>query len=185
MRHVRAYVSVALSAALSIGVCAAASDAGPTEPAVWQHHQELIDYYGVTETYTCTGIEDKMRQLLLYLGARRADLKITPLCSRQLAPMQQVFVRVDFYSLAPATEGSGEALTAHWAPLSITPRDALFRDRAECELFQNVKKVLTKDFTIRDVHYDTTCTPYDTTLQDYNITGEILAPPDPQRASSQ
>jgi hypothetical protein len=184
MRYVNACISVALCAALSIGVRAAASDAGP-EPAVWQHHQELIDYYGVTETYTCTGIEDKMRQLLLYLGARPTDLKITPLCSRQLAPMQQVFVRVDFYSLAPASAGSAEALPAHWAPLNISPKDPLFRDRAECELFQNVKKVLTKDFTVRDVHYDTTCTPYDTTLQDYNITGEVLAPPDLRRASLQ
>ncbi len=184
MSHVKAYVSVALSAALSLGVCAAASDAGPTEPAVWQHHQELIDYYGVTETYTCTGIEDKMRQLLLYLGAR-PDLKITPLCSRQLAPMRQVFVRIDFYSLAPATEGAAEALSAHWAPLNIRPSDPLFRDRGECELFQNVKQVLTKDFTIRDVRYDTDCTPNDTTLQDYRVTGEVLAPPSVQRASPQ
>ena len=184
MRHMQVLVGVALSAALSINVYAASPEpTGSGDAAIWQHHQELIDYYGVTSSYTCTGIEDRMRELLKYLGAR-PDMKITPLCSSQSAPMQQVFVRVDFYSLAPASQGTADATAAHWVPLNIAPSDPLFRDRAECELFQNVKNLITKDFTVRDVRYTTTCTPNQTTLQDYKVTGEILAPPELQRASA-
>src|SRR6185437_3745960 len=173
MRHVSTFVAAVLSGTLSSGVFAATPDqTGSSEPATWQHHQELIDYYGVTSSYTCTGIEDKMRQLLLYLGAR-SDLKVKPMCTSQFGAMRQVFVRVEFDSLAPATEGTAGAVAGHWVPIDISPSDPLFRDRADCELFQNLKNLITKDFTVRDLQYRTTCTPNQTTLQDYNVTGQI------------
>lgn len=181
-------MNLAVVAALSIGVCAAADQplqgSGATESAVWQHHKELINYYGVTETYTCTGIEDKVRQVLLYFGARKEGLTVTPLCTNQLAPMHQVFVRVEFDSLAPAASASGNEINGQWMDLKVTPRDALFRDRGECELFEHLKDVLTKDFAVREVQYRTTCTPYSTTLQDYEITGQVLVPPDHRRVAS-
>src|SRR5690348_813646 len=69
MRQLKLPMSLVVGAILSFGLCAAADQSPQTssasEPAVWQHHQELINYYGVTETYTCTGIEDKVRQVLL------------------------------------------------------------------------------------------------------------------------
>ena len=182
-----------LLAALSVGVCSATTPiqtrpTGKSEPAVWQHHKELISYYGVTETYTCTGMEDHLRQVLLYFGARKEGLKVTPMCSEQLAPMHQVFVRLEFDSLVPASSAtggsSGEQVTGEWADLHVSPRDSLFRDRAECELFEHLKDVLTKDFTLRDVQYRTTCTPYSTTLQDYQITGQVLLPPGQARVAS-
>ena len=184
MRHVKAIISVVLSSSLSLGVYAAAAEpAGTGESASWQHHQEVIDYYGVTASYTCTGIEDKLKELLKYLGAR-PDFKVVPLCARQESAMHQVFARLDFYSLAPSAEGAAGATTGHWIPIDISPTDPLFRDRGECELFQNLKNVITKDFAVRDIQYKTTCTPNDTTLQDYKVTGEILAPRDLQRAGT-
>lgn len=184
MRQLNFPTSLVVIALLSVGVCAASDQppqpSGSAEPAVWQHHNELINYYGVTETYTCTGIEEKVRQVLLYFGARKDGLKVSPLCTSQLAPMHQVFVRAEFDSLAPASGAAGGAsgneLSGQWATVHITPTDALFRDRGECELFQQLRDVLTKDFAVRDVQYRTTCTPYSTTLQDYQITGQVLLP---------
>src|SRR5579884_2193485 len=129
MRHVITFIVMVLSGTLSGAAYAAGADqTGAGEPATWQHHQETIDYYGVTESYTCTGIEDKMRQLLRYLGAR-ADLKVSPMCTSQFGSMRQVFVRVDFYSLAPASTGATGTVMAHWVPVDISPSDPLFRDR--------------------------------------------------------
>jgi hypothetical protein len=189
MRSLKVPMSLLAAAALSLGVCAAADlpkqPTGATEPAVWQHHNELVNYYGVTATYTCTGIEDRLRQLLLYFGARKDGLKVSPMCTSQLAPMHQVFVRVEFDSLAPASGGaSGEPLNGEWADLHITPTDPLFRDRGECELFQSMKDLLTKSFTVRDVQFRTTCTPYETTLKDYNITGQVLVSPGHTKVAS-
>ncbi len=192
MRSLNFPMNLIAIVALSVGVCSAADlpqqPTGASEPAVWQHHKELVNYYGVTETYTCTGIEDKLRQLLLYFGARKDGLKISPMCTNQFAPMRQVFVRLEFDSLAPASSASGgangEQVNGEWADLHITPTDPLFRDRGECELFQNMKQLLTKSFAVRDVQYRTTCTPYETTLQDYNITGQVLVPPGHTRVAS-
>jgi hypothetical protein len=192
MRAVNFPVPWVALAALSVAVCSAADvpmqSAGPSEPALWQHHKELINYYGITESYTCTGIEDKVRQVLLYFGARQQGLKVTPMCTNQFAPMHQVFVHVEFDSLAPAANAGGgasaEQVTGQWATLRVTPTDPLFRDRGECELFEHLKDVLTKDFAVRDVQYRTTCTPNSTTLQDYDITGEVLVPPGHSRVAS-
>ena len=188
MRQLKFPLSLVASALLSIGVCAASDQppqpTGAAEPAVWQHHQELINYFGVTETYTCTGIEDKVRQVLLYFGARKEGLKVTPMCQSQLAPMHQVFVRVQFDSLAPAGSSAGGEVSGQWADLHVMPSDPLFRDRGECELFEHLKDVLTKDFSVRDVQYRTTCTPYSTTLQDYQITGQVLLPPGQTRLAT-
>ena len=185
----RLVLLAALSVGLPVGVCSAnqipntiqTQPTGASEPAVWQHHKELINYYGVTETYTCTGIEDKVRQVLLYFGARKEGLKVNAMCSEQLAPMHQVFVRVEFDSLTPVSGATsaagGDQVNAQWADLHVTPRDALFRDRGECELFEHLKDLLTKNFAVRDVQYRTTCTPHSTTLQDFNITGQVLLPP--------
>ncbi len=195
MRSLNFAMHWVLLAALSVGVCSAnttddtirTQPTGAGEPAVWQHHKELINYYGVTETYTCTGIEDKVRQVLLYFGARKEGLKVSPMCSEQLAPMHQVFVRVEFDSLTPTSSAAGgvtgEQVNGQWADLHVTPRDALFRDRGECELFEHLKDLLTKNFTVRDVQYRTTCTPHSTTLQDFNITGRVLLPPGQSRVA--
>jgi hypothetical protein len=200
MRSLNFAMRWVLLAALSIGVCSANTlpnpipptiqtrPTGATETAVWQHHKELINYYGVTASFTCTGIEDKLRTVLLYFGARKQGLKVTPMCSEQLAPMHQVFVRVEFDSLTPtgsaAGGASGDQVNGEWADLHVTPRDPLFRDRGECELFEHLKDLLTKNFTVRDVQYRTTCTPHSTTLQDYNITGQVLLPPDQARVAN-
>lgn len=192
MRSLKIPMNLLAVAVLSVGVGTAADlpqqPSGATEPAVWQHHQELVNYYGVTATFTCTGIEERLRRLLLYFGARKEGLKVSPMCTSQFAPMQQIFVRVEFDSLAPASSASGgasgEQVNGEWADLHITPTDPLFRDRGECELFQSMKDLLTKSFTVRDVQFRTTCTPYDTTLKDYNITGQVLVPPGHTRVAS-
>ena len=47
-------------------------------PAVWKEQHVSFFYTGRTARYSCDGLRDKMRAMLLDLGARR-DLKIVPL----------------------------------------------------------------------------------------------------------
>src|ERR1019366_9472143 len=47
-------------------------------PAVWKEQHVSFFYTGRTTRYSCNGLRDKMRAMLLDLGARR-DLKIVPL----------------------------------------------------------------------------------------------------------
>src|SRR5580704_3754722 len=59
-------------------VSAWAADAGTGNPipAVWKEQHLSFTYMGRTSRYSCDGLRDKVRALLLDLGARR-DLKIT------------------------------------------------------------------------------------------------------------
>jgi hypothetical protein len=40
------------------------------EPGTWQTHQLEFQFVGFTTTYSCDGLEAKLRLLLLRLGAR-------------------------------------------------------------------------------------------------------------------
>ena len=71
-----AFVAVAF---LGASVQASADDA--TVQAVWTPKKLHFTFMGFTAKYTCDGLADRMRQILLLLGAR-PDLKLTPIgCS--------------------------------------------------------------------------------------------------------
>ena len=84
---------------------AAAEVAAPQAEVVagaWQHHKVTFDYTGFTSLYSCDGLEDHVRQILLHLGARK-DVKVSPRDARPGGRTQpHAWVDADFYSLAAA-----------------------------------------------------------------------------------
>lgn len=180
----RALLCVVVSAA---GLAACASDtatesatrpSGPPFAAVWQRHQTTINYFGLTALYSCDSLEDKVRTLLLYLGAR-PDLKVQQLgCDRAFdRPGHLASVQADFYTLAPASDTAagtgGGTVTAQWATVSIKPMAPYWMGYGECELMQQIKPVIIKDYSARDLHYQTACVPRDATVSDYELNGEF------------
>jgi hypothetical protein len=59
---------------LAAAMLAAASLASPAqaeaEPGTWQSHETELVYMGFTTTYSCDGLEEKLKLLLRQLGAR-------------------------------------------------------------------------------------------------------------------
>jgi hypothetical protein len=112
----------------------AAADSAATPPAdivtsVWQHHQVTFNYFGVTSLYTCDGLEDQVRQILLHLGARKDAKVYASGCPGPYnAPSNSAWVKADFYTLAPAAgaDGSG-TVKARWTPLELTPTASSFK----------------------------------------------------------
>jgi hypothetical protein len=47
-----------------------AAAASPPSPGIWQSHKFSFQYMGFTSTYSCDGLADKLRVLLLAAGAR-------------------------------------------------------------------------------------------------------------------
>jgi len=47
------------------------------EAAVWTPKEVQFTYMGFTSKYTCDGLRDTVREMLLHLGARKDDLKVT------------------------------------------------------------------------------------------------------------
>lgn len=165
-------------------VAAEAAAARPADAlsSEWQHRQLSFDYTGFTTLYTCEGLEDHVRQILLYLGARK-DLKVraTGCPGPSNTPSRTAFVHVDFYALVPAAAGgravdapAPTSLNGYWTPLELTPRRPNFMGDGDCELIQGMKDFITKNFTLRAVEYRTSCVPNELTLDGFSVKGQAL-----------
>jgi hypothetical protein len=182
----RILVSAAFLAATATAQAADGVSPAPSEPSVWQHHHATIDYYGITARYTCDGLEDKVRALLLYFGAR-ADLKVRAIgCAHGLdRPSRITLVNADFDSLAAADAGASQTVPGQWVNLTLMPRRPTWMGDGECELMDQLKDLLTKSFSMRNMDYRTSCFPNEITIADYDIKGQILkaAPKGPAQDS--
>ncbi|HTT07011.1 MAG TPA: hypothetical protein VMF64_17160 [Steroidobacteraceae bacterium] len=170
-------VLCALVSAAGLAGCAASPPGrqnGPAFDAVWQHHQTTINYFGLTALYTCDGLQEQVRSILLYLGAR-PDLKVQQVgCDRGAnSPGHLASVQADFYTLAPAPDTAAGTVSAEWAPVTIKPMNPVWIGYGECELLQQIKPVVTGDYSARDLHYHTACVPYDAGIADFDLDGEF------------
>jgi hypothetical protein len=142
----------------------------------WQHHQVTFNYLGFTSLYTCDGLEAQVRQILRHLGARH-DISVTARgCPGPYpAPSHTAFVSADFYTLAPATDAhEAGTIKASWAAVEVSPRRPSFMSDGDCELIQEMKDLITQNFSLRDVEYRTSCNPNRVTLQGFTVKGESL-----------
>ncbi len=168
-----------LSSRAHVGIAATASTVTAAADVVsgeWQHRKLTFSYVGFTTAYTCDGLEDHVRQILLNIGARK-DLKVTANgCPGPFnSPSHSAFVNVDFYALAPAVDASGsEMVKAHWTPLELTPQRPNFMGGGDCELIQGMKDLITQNFTLRSVEYRTSCFPHEVTLNGFSVKGQAL-----------
>lgn len=167
----------ALLSATGLAGCAAGAAphaSGPAFDAVWQRHQTTIDYFGLTTLYSCDGLQEEVRSLLLYLGAR-PDLKVQQVgCDRGSSrPGHLASVRADFYTLAPAPGAGAGTVSAEWTPVTIKPMNPIWISYGECELLRQIKPVVTGDYSARDLHYETACVPHEEGIADFALNGEF------------
>jgi hypothetical protein len=136
---------------------------GP-EPGVWKKHDYSFQYMGFTSTYSCDGLADKLKLLLLLSGAR-ADAKAEPgACAGSFGhPDRFARARLVFYTLAPSVKGgaSKELGQGVWRPVAFAAHSPIDLLLGDCELVEQFSHdVLKKMFTIRNVVDKTTCIPH-------------------------
>jgi hypothetical protein len=144
-------------------VCAARGDDLPASPGVWQKHQYSFAYMGFTSTYSCDGLADKIRLLLIAAGARKDAKAQTGACASGYGrPDKLARADLTFYTLAPDTSGTateGEQATGAWHPVSFavrSPRDLALGD---CELVEQFASNVLPLFAVRNIDNHTTCVP--------------------------
>jgi hypothetical protein len=144
--------------------------------SAWQHHKVMFSYFGFTSLYTCDGLEDQVRRILLHLGARKdVTVRASGCPGPDNTPSHSAWVDADFYTLVPAADASGAgAVNARWTPLEVTPRRPSFMGGGDCELIQEMKDLVTKNFSLRDVEYRTDCVPHEVTLDAFAVKGQAL-----------
>jgi hypothetical protein len=144
--------------------------------ASWKAQSQKFHYTGFTSYYTCEGLESKVRQILLHLGARK-DLKVRATgCAYGLnEPSPYAWVEATFHALAPADSiAAAESVRTHWSNFQLSARRPIFMDAGECELIDQMREVIEKSFATRDLQYRSSCTPHHVGLSDYTVSGQVL-----------
>jgi hypothetical protein len=196
--HGSARLVPALAACLlAAPVCAADAGSAPaaegeSQPAVWTDKELTFVYMGFTTRYSCDGLRDKVRGVLLDLGAQKKDLKVQQLgCSSPTGrPDPFPGVRVKMRVLQPAsgtadgqtgaaaavTSPAGTPVPAHWKPVDLKLRDSFTTDSGECELVEQIRHAIVPLFATRNVDLKTTCIPHQATAARPSLKLEVLAP---------
>jgi hypothetical protein len=136
-----------------------ASSAAP-EPGVWQKHEYNFAYMGFTSTYSCDGLADKLRLLLVAAGARK-DAKSQPGACASGFGRPDKFARASltFYTLAPGSR-DGAPIGGTWRPVAISDRSPRELRVGDCELVEQFRNNVLPMFTTRGVENHTTCIPH-------------------------
>ena len=154
--------------------------------AVWREQHLEFFYMGRTSRYSCDGLRDKVRAMLLDLGARR-DLKIAAIgcgipdgCARtprrpastSFSPRRRCRIR----PLKPLHEGDLAATDARFESFTIAS-DA-FRNMGfgDCELVEEFSHQILPKLVTRALKRDITCVPYQPSGGRFLVRGEILKP---------
>jgi hypothetical protein len=164
-----------------IGFGGAALGAEPPAPgevvaSSWQHHKLTINYFGITALYTCYGLEDHVKDILVHLGAR-PDAKVRASgCPRGPdVPSRSAWIEADFYTLAPAADATApDVVRAVWSAREISPRRPYYMDDGDCELVDQMKDLISKNFTLKDVAFTASCTPHALSPNSFHVKANAL-----------
>jgi len=163
---------------------AAGEGLGNPLPAVWKEQRLDFSYMGRTARYSCQGLRDKMRSLLLDLGARR-DLQVSVLACNESEPLRRGYVapRLSIVFSSPALPdaavqpphaGDWSSVNARYESFTLTS-DA-FRNYGvgDCELVEEFARQILPRLATRDVKQDIACVPYQGSGSRFFVHGEIL-----------
>jgi len=170
---------VLAAASLPLLGTAFAARAESVESAVWKERKVQLHYYGYTTAYTCNGLEDKVKQILVTFGARK-DAKVTASgCENGTnAPSRSAWIAATFHTLQPGAPGDKEApVMAKWETVELGPGRPLSMGAGECEVVDALRKTITANFTLRDTDYRANCWARQINLADYRVKTQALIAP--------
>lgn len=169
-------VFLALTALPAVSAAEDSSAAGPIVAGTWEHHHANFTYYGITALYSCDALETNIRALLLHLGARKDATVSARGCPHgSSVPGHNAIVDVDFYSLSPSTDANAaNTVQARWTPVLVSPTHPYFMGHGDCELLDELKDILSKNFSLRDLSYRTDCVPHQVNIDDFSVKAQAL-----------
>jgi hypothetical protein len=157
-----------------------ADDASSHGAGVWQKHEYSFQFMGFTTTYSCDGLADKLKTLLIASGARPDATARAGACASGFGRPDK-FARADltFYTLAPAGSVASDSkpVDGIWIPVTI----ARYRPRelgtGDCELVEQFRSNVLGMFTTRNVASHTTCVPHQLSGSNIDLKFESFAAP--------
>jgi hypothetical protein len=141
----------------------AGADESPIQSGTWQKHEYSFVSLGFTSTYSCDGLADKLKRLLLAAGAR-ADAKALPGgCASEFGHVEKL-ARADltFFTLVPDEGGKstdGPRADGAWRPVALAVGSPRELGLGDCELVEQFRAQLLPMFATRGIADQTTCVP--------------------------
>ena len=157
-----ALAAILTGALLLLSTASLADDSAPSGgPGTWQSHKYSFQFLGFTTTYSCDGLADKLRIVLLAAGAR-ADVKSVPGACANGFGRPDKFARADltFYTLTPADSGTAAGVPGVWRAVAFATRKPQQLALGDCELMEQFRQQVLPMFTTRNLVSNTTCIPY-------------------------
>jgi hypothetical protein len=173
-----------LAALLTVSLATAtvrAAEGADVASGIWAKHKIQFNYLGFTSTYSCDGLQDKLRLLLRAAGARD-DMKIVTFgCPGGFGrPSRFAAATLTFYTLKPATAGAadqaGSAVAAKWRKVRLAPHQPNDLMQGDCELIEQFRDRVLPLFATRDAKNYTHCIPYQATGGSFNLQFQSLVP---------
>jgi len=190
-----------LTALAALALCPAlfASQSSAAEPApaathdlgVWQKHEYSFVFMGFTSTYSCDGLADKIKVLLIAAGARRDSKSQPGACAAGFGrPDKFARATLTFYTLAPAgadTPADAKPVDAAWRAVALSPRSPRELNIGDCELVEQFRNNVLPMFTTRNLENHVSCIPHQNSGSSIDLRFESLAaiPATPGRAPVQ
>ncbi|HZC79912.1 MAG TPA: hypothetical protein VE258_19310 [Ktedonobacterales bacterium] len=181
--------TLAVGAALTIAAAwagpqpEAATSAAP-EAGVWTPKEVDFVYRAFTSKYTCDGLRDKVRGIVLKLGARAdADVR-TYGCMQASRPEPWPNVSIRIHVLRPAANDSAATVAAHWQTVDFAAGRDPTEVAGECELIAQVREHVLPLFTARNITGSTTCVPRALVIGATQLKADVFVP-EPSARSAQ
>jgi len=152
--------SAAVAAVAAAGT--AAADQLPSGSGTWQKHEYSFVSMGFTSTYSCDGLADKLKILLLAAGAR-ADAKAYPgACPSDFGrPVKLARADLVFYTLVPDPRAAdGPRTDGAWHTVVLSSRSPREIKVGDCELVDQFRTQVLPLFATRNLVDRTTCVPH-------------------------
>jgi hypothetical protein len=160
----------ALAAALVLISGPAAANA-PDGEAVWVSKQLNFVYRGFTTKYSCDGLQEKVRRILLKLGARN-DLKVIEYDCQRVTPSVHIVMHV----LQPAPGTAAQTVAAHWETVDVLADRELLNAAGDCELIAQLDQQVLPLFATRHVDYSARCSAYTPLIGGTRLKLDVLVP---------
>ena len=151
--------------------------------AHWVERKLDYTYMGFTTHYSCDGLRDTVRDVLLTLGARKQDLKVQSRgCSRLNGPEPFPGVAATFSVLVPVTPdeigkvGNTKPQPTQWQTVDLVKQMRSGVDQAPCELLTQLKDKALPLFTSRNLTFHESCVPHQVTIGEIQFSVDVLRP---------
>ena len=148
--------------AVMISLTSASLMSAPQDQGAWVRHDTNFQFMGFTTTYSCDGLADKLKILLIAAGARADSKALAGACASSSGrPDRFASARLMFYTLAPGVDAdhAGAPVGGEWRTVALADRSPRDLRLGDCELVEQFRDKVLPMFTTRNVEAGMTCVP--------------------------